>query len=822
MNNLFGWSTMQPTKPATTSGNNFENIFKGVNNVSKVIVAVDGSGSTTFTTCGDSYDGMNFAQIYATALNTLHTDILTGMSNTYDIYGWSDEVKKFSQFDTDTYLNCIQIGVPFAQQISTLDGGTQPFKLLTFMNNVATVLVTDGDIPPEQVRRIQGNIKSVNSGPVYLVIVPHIGVYKNMYKQDVEANAMDNINISIPQAFAEKLACVLIWQHKKKTFEIIKELTAPWLASNINFEDLSSIFKVPMPLINSGSYLLRIGDSYKTFNIDEIISYVKDNAFGIAGGTALTTGSIENIINKLTEYQVSAAIIQQGNPTDKEKYNAMCLSLFNKGMCEHMNKYKEDTTETTDILELIKQSAKNTANKKRYESEYVQKYKDIFNKLMIDKTVGEISNVAAAKTLQTRDNVKSFQSMAVNDKLAEISGVLCNGECTICGTQTNIFKVVNIPSGFFTYVGTAINEREIKAKRGKTRMLKTLDVTAFKSCLSAHKPTLYCMDLCHGCANVSLSKAKRYDDPEYGITNIIPQNVVNGVVRNRLMLLPLIDPKNMNEFCNPNEPRLSFSRQTMRGFISKYTGLDVAGQDTMVALLMFLTSLANSKETATLVYASQVSILRGGSIDRYNDTIGRLLKPSITPISSSVLTQIMAIENVIELAEFNIIPESRKLLLLCLIERKITPLLHAKRYRDKSTAELKTLLTNRSEGADSKLVSAYDFNRDTLKDLLVDSETLDITQYNSNIAFNVQQRGIHLNQMIACENNLKEILSSKDSNTLATNLDLDPEYFKNIITKCNISDTQFIEMIPKFINDIVGANNDNEVIMNTIINYSKI
>lgn len=810
IDNLFGWSDMQPTKITQTS-NKLENLFHNVNNISKVIAAIDGSGSTTFTTSGNSFDNLNFAQIYSYALNVLHRDILTAIPTPYDLYGWSDDVKKFSKTECDTYLRCIEIGTPFAQQILGLDSGTQPFKLLEFMKNTATVLVTDGDIPHDQVKRIQANIKSINSGPVYLIIVPHIGVHKDMYKKDVEANAMNNINISIPQAFAEKLACVLIWHHRKKTFELIKELTAPWLLPNIVEDDIASVFKVPMPLITQGSYLLRVNDSYKTFSVDDIVNYVRSD----------NNEPIEHIVDKLVKYNVSNAIIQQGNVIDKEKYNAMCLNLFNKGMNEYMQAYKEETSDTTDILELIKLSVKNNNNKKKLESEYVNKYKNIFNNLMINKTVGEINNIAAAKTLQTKDNVKSFQAMPVSNKLMEISCVLCTGECTICTTTTNVFKVVSIPADFFTYLFTTITEKESRNKKGRITVIKKLNITDFKAHLSTHKPSLYYMNLCHTCANETIQRAKLNDDPEYGITGIIPQNIVDGNVKNRLMLLPLIDPKNINDYCNPNEPRLSFCRQVMRSFISKYTDLDVQGEDTMVALLMFLTFLANNKENANLIFATQMSVLRGGGRDKYAESVARLFKPTVAPISSQVLERIMAVENVVELAELAVLPESRKLLLLCLIERRITPLLHANNYREKSIAELKNLLLNRSPANERRLNLAYDFSEDQLKELVITPETLDISKFSANVAFNVQQRGIHIDQIIACENNLKAILTSEDSDTLAKSLELDPGYFKNIIEKCGISDAQFIKIIPQFISDIIGVKGDSKRVMDIILDHVK-
>lgn len=822
MNSLFGWSNMIPSTGNNTGRKEmkFENLFRDNSNVNKIIIAVDGSGSTSYTTSGNSFDGLNFSQIYAKALNHLHNNILTNISETCEIYGWSDSVRKFSDVDKTVYFECLKNGLPFVTQIPNLDGGTQPSKLLPNMTNVATVLITDGEIPQDQVRQIQTSIKTISSGPVFLIVVPHIDSYKNLYAKDVEATAINNINISIPQAFAEKLATVLIWNHKKSTFELIKELTAPWLLPTVNTENLSTLFGTsqPLPLIRQDSYLIKINDSYKTFSIPDVIDYVKNN----------TTESIENIVNKLIDYKISDAIIQQGNVLSKESFNAMCMTLFNKGMDEHMKTFKEEEITTTstgtdgtpDILDLIKASARNASNRSKLENEYIQKYKTIFNKLMIDKTVGEVNNIAAAKTLQTRNNVKNFQQMNVTDKLAEISSVLPVGDCSICASNTNIFKTVNIPSGFLTYVSTAINSREITRRKKQKATIKILDVTAFKNCLASHKPTLHCLDLCHSCANITMSKAKRYDDPEYGITGIIPQNIVNGVALNRLMLLPLIDPKNINEYCNPNEPKLSFCRQAMRGFISRFTGLDVTGQDTMIALLMFLTCLANDKETAILIYASQLSILMGGARNQFNETVGRLFKPTLTPISSQILTKIMAVENVVELAGFNVLPESRRLLLLCLLERKISPLLHAKRYRDKSLTELTALLTNRSEDNDAKLISSYNFTKEDLEKIT--SDTTDyLTQYNSNISYNVQRRGIHIDQMIKCENNLKKIVESRDVNDLADSLELDQGYLKSIIEKCGITDVEFINIIPNFINDIVSSENNTEAVMNVIIDHIK-
>jgi len=808
MESLLGWSNMKLNKNIKT--NNFDNLFHKVNNVSSIIVAIDSSGSTTFTN-SKSYDGMNFSQIYAYALNYLHTEILPSLKMGYDIYGWSNRVKKFTDDEVCKYISCIEIGAAFAEQIVDLNGGTQPSGLIPFMNNAATILVTDGEIEQSEVQKIQTRIKSVSSGPVFLVIIPHIDSYKKMYEKEVEANAIDSINITIPQAFAEKLGTVIIWNHKKKIYEAIKELTAPWLLQTLDFNDLTSLFSGNIPLIKQNDYLIKINDTFKTFSIENLIDFIIHNK----------TDSIEEIIEKLISYKISESIIQQGNVLDKQKYNAMCMTLFNKGMNDHMNSYVEESLETTDLLELIKQSAKNNNIKKKLEQEYIQKYKAIFNKLMIDKTVGEVNNIAAAKTLQTRDNVKNFQAMAVNDKLAEISQVLPVADCTICSTNTNIFKTINIPNNFFTYVSTCINSREVKAKKNKTRILKTLDITAFKNCLIAHKPTLHCLDICSNCANIAINRAKRLDDPEYGITNVIPQNIVNGVVQNRLMLLPLIDPAQINEYCNPNIPNLSFCRQIMRGFISKYTGLEVAGQDTMIALLMFLTALAHDKDSATLVYASQLSVLRGGANDRFNETVGRLFKPTLTPISSSILAQIMAVENVIELAEMNVLPASRKLLLFCLIERIISPLLHAMNYRNKSTTELINLLSHKNQENDNKLISSYGFTQNELNELIVNLENFDVSKFNDKIAYNIQKKGIQIDKMIHSENNLKNILASTNLNDLADNLDLDQEYFKNIIAKSDISEAEFINVIPKFITSLVNSKGNDDNIASIIIRFTK-
>ena len=75
--------------------------------------------------------------------------------------------------------------------------------------------------------------------------------------------------------------------------------------------------------------------------------------------------------------------------------------------------------------------------------------------------------------------------------------------------------------------------------------------------------------------------------------------------------------------------------------------------------------------------------------------------------------------------------------------------------------------------------------------------------------------------MIKCENNLKKIVESRDVNDLADSLELDQGYLKSIIEKCGITDVEFINIIPNFINDIVSSENNTEAVMNVIIDHIK-
>src|SRR5690606_7832236 len=100
MESLFGWSNMNASKNPNIP--KIESVFHNVTNVSNIIVAVDGSSSTTYTSF-KSHDDMSFAQIYSLALNTLQTNILTGIKTQYDMYGWSYGVRKFEPIDVEKY-----------------------------------------------------------------------------------------------------------------------------------------------------------------------------------------------------------------------------------------------------------------------------------------------------------------------------------------------------------------------------------------------------------------------------------------------------------------------------------------------------------------------------------------------------------------------------------------------------------------------------------------------------------------------------------------------------------------------------------------------
>jgi hypothetical protein len=58
---------------------------------------------------------------------------------------------------------------------------------------------------------------------VYLYIIPHM--YNG--QATVEVSAKDSIRLSIPHAFSEKLATVIIWNFRTKKYEMVSELTAP-------------------------------------------------------------------------------------------------------------------------------------------------------------------------------------------------------------------------------------------------------------------------------------------------------------------------------------------------------------------------------------------------------------------------------------------------------------------------------------------------------------------------------------------------------------------------------------------------------------------
>lgn len=810
LSSLFGWSGIAaqvPTKIPT-----FDHLLKPIKNTNnKISVCYDASGSTTFNNT-KSFDNKTFAEIYSEAMLKLQEELPQ-----HDVICWSSSAELLNAEENKNFKHALENKIPFAQVIPNMNNGTEPHHILPLVKNRTTVIITDGEIGNSAIDNIQKQITTSEIGPVFLVIVPHIDSYLNLYNNaQIESTSRDNIRLSIPQAFSGRLATVIVWNHKNKNFELIPELTAPWAK---NGSTLKALLSTGLPVIPTGEFVIGNNNHYESFSFDNLVDWLLNNPVD------------ESTIQKLIDLELKDSIRQQALPQQKDKWNNCIQQIFTKMISL---KVKENFMESTipegsSIVDIIKITRKNQIERKKIENKYKDTTGKLCEKLLIDKTVSEISNIAQARLAQTKNNVSMFQTMKNEDKLDELSSALVLGTCCLCDQQNcHVFKTISIPCKLLINLQLCKSERIVKGKKGKEQKIITVDIDHLKSLMDDSPPRFHCLDLCSDCAKTSLEKAHLNDDFEYGITNLVPQNIITNqfgqrIVTNRLGLFPFVAPDRIDNTLNPNEPQLSYSRQWLRGFISKTIGLDPASQECTKACLIFLTSMITNKENATLIFATQKSLLRGGSNDNFPNTVGRIFKPSMKPLSSDTLNLICAVHPVIEMAEIPILPESNKLLLLCLLDRQINPLITAKNQRERTLGLLYKTLNEIINKQNPVLIDKFGISEDQINIIQNFASVQNFKESNEELfnkfmaSYLQNVMGMNFQQIIAKETQISKILNSTNINDTSEALNLNNDYLNKMIISSNMTKEQFLEMIPKFLNDL--ANNNNKDKMNIYQQY---
>lgn len=803
LDSLLGWNKIASNAPEKVP--NINSIFRKVSYDNRdLYVCYDVSGSTLYNS-RLSRDGMPFSQIYCKALNKLQMDLPD-----HKIICWSTRATILNQEDTLKCQNAIINNIPLANVIPNMNEGTSPENMLPLLSNRNSIIITDGSIVDSSINKIQNILPKSDIGSVFLIIIPHIDEYSDLYcKENVENTAKDNIRLSIPQAFSSKLLSVLVWNHKKEQFDVISELTTPWLRSD---KSLKELFSSKCPLLRNNEFTIENESQLEMFNLDDLIEFLSKNKIN------------DDILKRLDKLNIKLSIRQQGSIEQKNKWNNCIMNILNNLISAKINEcYKEkEIPKDASFVEIIKISRINEKEKRKIEDKFRQDIGHLCDKLLIDKTVGEIKNISQAKTIQTQANVSRFQTMKSEDKLNELSSVLIKGDCSICEqTNINIFKTLSISTQLIIHFPFCKIEKIVKGKKGRETKINILDFELLKNYLNEYRPRFYYLDLCCDCAKISLDKAHMHDDPEYGITNIVPQNITidpagNRVVKERLLLFPFVDHNLLNNAINPNEPQFSFSRQWIRGFISKMIGLDPAGQDTAKACLAFMTKLATDKSNALLIYANQKSILRGGANDKYPDTVGRLFKPSTKPLSSETLLLINLVIDVIELAEIPVLPEANRLLLLCLIERNVIPLIEAQKKRQKSNELLYKTIGEIQKYDNKNFCDKFGIDDDNLVLIKKYSSVQDFRNENEElwtkfIATNLQKMCVDLKYLSVVETKIVDLLNAKKINDISTILNINEEYLVKSIHRANMNDENFIELIPKFINELTKCDDKDKL-----------
>ena len=378
-----------------------------------------------------------------------------------------------------------------------------------------------------------------------LIIIPHIDQYKALYsdKQNVEIDAKNNIKISIPQAFSEKLASVIIWNYRKKAYEPIPELTAQWVDAT---KPLSEIFNSNLPFSSAGEFMINHDNKYKTFKLEKLVEW-------------LTANNIDKTtLQKLVDLNVKAAIRQQSSVKQKDDWNLCIQNAFNKLLTLKVKmEYKEEPIpKDLPMIDLIKLTQKNENEKRKIESKYRNQLGDLCGKLLVDKSVAQMKSVGDAKVVQTQNNVANFQGMKNEDKLEQMCEVLCKDDCRICGNNTNIFKTISIPTKLIVALKLCVQEKEISGKKGKPQKITTFDLQAMKTALDANPPRLHYMNLCIDCANTTLRMSRDPTGSDLDISNLFPQNrglndAGQMVLLSRLIIMPFIQPDLIKEGNDP-------------------------------------------------------------------------------------------------------------------------------------------------------------------------------------------------------------------------------------------------------------------------------
>ena len=345
-----------------------------------VAFCIDGSGSTCFDSRA-SFDKRPFSYIYAEAVLELYNQLPK-----HSTICWSSMAKQLTGEELDQFNEAIKNKVPFAKAISNMGGGTEPQTILPFVKNKTTVLVTDGEIPENSIYAIKNHLANSGIGSVFLVIIPHIDAYANLYmdSQQVEASAKDSIRLSIPQAFSERLATVLIWNYRKKVYELIPELTAPWVDQS---KSITNILNDSVPVVSAGHFLTKVGTVYLSFTLSDIIDWI--TKYEIDSKT----------IEKLNDMGVRAAIRQQGSPQDRERWNGCMQQVYQKLLRSKVKAFYKETPvpEGATMLERLRIVRSNERELFKLEGQYKDELAKLCGSLFIDKSVGEMTNIGAAK-----------------------------------------------------------------------------------------------------------------------------------------------------------------------------------------------------------------------------------------------------------------------------------------------------------------------------------------------------------------------------------------------------------------------------------------